>query len=484
MSTNATRREFVCSGLALAAGGFAIGDAQAQPSSSKKTVTEPAREIPVFHETDVVVCGGGPAGVAAAIAAARNGADTVLVEYQICLGGMAGSGMLNRLGPFHDQRKMIVGGIPWEILQRLIAMEAASTPYPCSHDDPSKYWIPFDPEAMKYVLDRMVDEAGVKVLFHSSFSAAIVPKKGEPRGVIVETKSGRQAILAKVIIDATGDADVAASAGASYEKGRREDGLMQPTALMYKISNLDRDKAKDFLATRENRLILLDRAQERAKADGEEGEQVVYVGAGTDNLLKKDETYYNNDMFRGVDATDVEQLSDAVMKARKVIWEGLICAKKYTPGFEDAYLGATASKIGVRETRRIVGEYVLTAEDVLGVRKFDDAISQYACYVDIHMVESRKTRDLRAGKALEPGTSYDIPYRCLIPKKINNLLVAGRCFSATHEALASARMMPSCMAMGQAAGTAAALAAKQNIGPRELGVKQLQDVLRKQDVKI
>jgi 2-polyprenyl-6-methoxyphenol hydroxylase-like FAD-dependent oxidoreductase len=218
MSTNVSRRGFVCSGLAIAAGGLAVGDPQAKGSSSKETVTEPAQQIPVLRETDVVVCGGGPAGAAAAIAAARNGANTVLVEYQICLGGMAGSGMLNRLGPFHDREKIILGGIPWEIVERLVALKAA---FPPRVD--GEYWIPFDPEAMKYVLDRLVDEAGVKVLFHA-LAAGIVRDQGEPIGVFVESKSGRQAILAKVIIDATGDADVAASAGAAYEKGRRQDG--------------------------------------------------------------------------------------------------------------------------------------------------------------------------------------------------------------------------------------------------------------------
>ena len=244
----------------------------------RRMILEPARETPVLAETDVLVAGGGPAGVAAAIAAARNGARALIVEGRECLGGMATSGMMNRLGPYHDEQKMIVGGIPWEVLQRLIAMNAAIAPVPCSHTDPDRYWVPFDPEALKHVLDMMVREARVEVLFQTHV-VGVVQENGRVAGVVVESKSGRHAILAKVIIDATGDGDVAALAGAPYEKGRPEDGLMQPMTLLYKVHNVDRDRVKAAVAAHKNEIF------ERAKAQGDAVPR--YVGPGTDNLWRR-----------------------------------------------------------------------------------------------------------------------------------------------------------------------------------------------------
>jgi glycine/D-amino acid oxidase-like deaminating enzyme len=482
-----TRREFVRSAVAVAAGvavsaGLVGASARAGAAessmgktSSKKTLIEPSREIPILDEADVVVCGGGPAGVGAAISAARNGAKTILLEHGYCLGGTATSGLMNRLGPYHDQEKIILGGIPWEILQRLIAMNAAASPVPCLQTDPDKYWVPFDPEAMKYVLDRMVEEAGVKVLFHS-YSVGLVPGNGRRSGVILESKCGRRAILAKVVVDATGDGDMAVAAGASFDKGRAGDRLMQPMSIMFKVGEVEGDEARQYLAGHKEQLVRDVAAQ---------GESVPrYIGAGTDNLLHKDEIYFNIDHVFGLDGTKVEDLSRAAMEARKQIWQSMAFAKKHIPGYEKSHLSVTAARLGVRETRRIVGDYILTIDDVLGAKKFDDAISRYACWVDIHTVVPGEKASLYANKIPAPGTSYDIPYRCLLPAKVDNLLVAGRCFSATHEAFASARMMPSCMAMGQAAGTAAALAANQNVSPRNLNVQSLQNVVRQQGAMI
>ena len=441
----------------------------------RRTILEPARETPVLAETDVLVAGGGPAGVAAGIAAARNSARALIVEDRECLGGMATSGMMNRLGPYHDEQKMIVGGIPWEVIQRLIAMNAAIAPVPCPHTDPDRYWIPFDPEALKHVLDLMVREAGVEVLFQTHV-VSVVQDNDRLVGVIVESKSGRHAILAKMIIDATGDGDVAALAGAPYEKGRPEDGLMQPMTLLYKVHNVDRDRVKAALAAHKNEIF------ERAKAQGDVIPR--YVGPGTDNLLRSDETYYNVDHVHSADGTSVRDLSRAVMEARDLIWQSVAFARKHVPGYECSYLCATASNLGVRESRRISGEYVLTGDDVLAGRKFADAVARYACWIDIHTVAPGKHKGHYASKGLAPGDYYDIPYRSLVPKRVENMLVAGRCFSATHEAFASARMIPCCMAMGQAAGTAAALAVEGNTPPRALDVARLQSALRRQGAMV
>ncbi|MEN6642277.1 MAG: FAD-dependent oxidoreductase [Armatimonadia bacterium] len=446
-------------------------------------VLEPERRTRVRAHVDVVVCGGGPAGVGAAFAAARAGANTLVVEHYGCLGGCATSGMLNRLGPYHDQEKMIVGGIPFEILERLVKLDAAIMPRPGPWggvDGPNAdYWAPFDPETLKFVLDTMAEEAGVSVLFDTKVAGAIVAS-GKVQGVFIESKSGREAILAKVVIDATGDGDVAASAGAAYEQGRPADGLTQPIGLFSKVHNLGRDEAVAFLEQHRQEML------REAEGRGETVPRPVFAGygAGSDNLLRADETYYNADHVHGADATNVAEISRAWVEARKQIWQSYGFAKRNVPGYERAYIAATGAMLGVRESRRVLGEYVLTGDDVLASRKFPDAIARYACYIDVHAVGSPGQESTYNRKSPQAGTSYDIPYRCLVPQEVENLLVAGRCFSATHEALASARMIPCCMAMGQAAGTAAALAAGQGTPPRKVEVAALRQSLLAQGVSL
>ncbi len=446
-------------------------------------VLEPERRTRARAHVDVVVCGGGPAGVGAALAAARSGANTLVVEHYGCLGGCATSGMLNRLGPYHDQEKMIVGGIPFEILQRLVKLDAAIMPRPAPWggvDGPNTdYWAPFDPETLKFLLDTMAEEAGANVLFDTRVVGAIVDA-GRVQGVFIESKSGREAILAEVVIDATGDGDVAASAGVPYEKGRPGDGLTQPLGLFSKVHNLDRDRAVGFLEQHRDEIL------HEAHLRGEAVPRPVVggYGAGTDNLLRQDETYYNADHVHGADATNVEEITRAWVDARKQIWQAYGFAKRNIRGFEGAYVAATGAMLGVRETRRVLGEYVLTGDDVLASRKFADAIARYACYIDVHAVGRPGQESTYNRKVPEAGTSYDIPYRCLVPRDVEDLLVVGRCFSSTHEALASARMMPCCMAMGQAAGTAAAMSANQGTPAREVDVAALRDSLIAQGVSL
>jgi hypothetical protein len=488
------RREFVknafsiTAGLALAPTGasstsiLSSWNPKEDKNQSTLILIEPSKKVPIFDEVDVVVCGGGPAGAAAAISASRNGAKTLLIEYEYCLGGMATSGSMNHMGPMHDEKKIILGGIPWEIFQRLVSMNAAKQAIPCPPTDIENYWPAFDPEAMKFVLDEMVAEAGVKVLFHC-YGVGIIPTKSKRSGLIIESKSGRLAVLAKVIIDATGDGDMAVAAGASYEKGRVEDGLTQNMSLLFQVVNTDRDKVVQFISKHLEELKLT------ANANGEKFPNYIghgFLGPGYGTFAIRDEQhYYNLAHAYGLDGTKVEDLSKAVVEARKQIWQGINFSKKYIPGFEKSFIAATAAMLGVRETRRIVGDYTLSIEDVMGAKKYDDVISRYACWVDIHTVVAGEKSKTYAGIGKrEPGTSYDIPYRCLLPKNVDNFIVAGRCFSATHEALASARMMPSCMAMGQAAGTAAALATSQNLSPRNLNIKTLQNSLRKDGAMI
>jgi len=477
-----TRRQFAAAAAAVNLGSLFGSTPQSspavtQPQPSPDYVLEPEKRVKVRARVDVLVCGGGPAGVGAALASARSGAHTLLLENCGCLGGVATSGLMNRLGPFHDQQKMIVGGIPMEVLRNLVARKAAIMPRPVVFSREANagpdYWCPFDPEAMKLVLDTMALEANVKLLFNVRVAGAVVDS-GRIQGVFIESKSGREAVMAKVVIDATGDGDVAAFAGAPFEKGRPEDGLLQPVSIIWKVHDLDREKAMRALDEHRERIV----SEARARGDAIPPK----FGPGSDNMLRKDETYYNEDQIHGADGTNVEDVTRCWIDIRKQIWQELAFAKKNIPGYEDASLSTTASLLGVRETRRIVGEYQLNGDDVLSARKFPDAIARYACYVDLHPVGSRNHESALNLKIAEPGASYDIPYRSLVPKKIENLLVAGRCFSATHEGLASARPMPCCMALGQAAGAAAALCADHGVSPRKLDVTALRKRLIDQEV--
>jgi hypothetical protein len=448
-----------------------------------RTIAEPPRRIPVLDEAAVLVCGGGPAGVAAAVAAARAGQRTVLVENQICLGGMATAGMVNRLGPYHDQREIILGGIPWELLRALIDRGLAQEPEICppaawkawsreqrlrrrSHP----YWLVFDPEGMKVLLDELVQAAGVRVWLDTRVVEAVV-RDGAVAGVVVENKSGRQALLGEVVIDATGDADVAARAGVPFALGREADGRLQPMSLLFKCLHVDWPRA--FLYAGEHREAL------RRAARRQVGSDVVLTG--TDNFLHPEETYFNCLHEHGADGTSARDVSRAAMSLRRKMWGNLAVIRRHVPGCENASLAASAAALGVRETRRIRGAYELTVEDVLTGRQFGDQVYRYACFVDIHE-PSPSQRSACADRAPAPGVSYGVPYRCLLPQGAERLLVAGRCLSATHEALASVRMMPSCMAMGQAAGTAAALAVEAGTSPRALDAGRLRQRLARDGV--
>ncbi len=436
------------------------------------TYREPARDLPVLGEWDVVVCGGGPAGVGAALAAARNGARVALLENEACLGGAGTAGMLNRLGPYHDQREIIVGGIAWEILATLRQRGLAGPPTICPPKDWQNYWLVFDPEGMKLLLDELLLAAGVTLLLGARV-ADVIMDGARIRGVLIESKSKRQAVFGTVVVDATGDGDVAAWAGAPFAMGRPGDGLVQPVTLMSKALNQDWPRSFEYYRAHAAEL------QMKAKADGSD-----VVWPGTDNWLRPEETYYNCLHVHRVDATDVRDLTRALIAMRRLIWQNLAVLRRHVPGCERASLITTAARLGIRESRRITGDYELTIGDVLDARQFDDQVYRYACFVDIHQVDSQGRHSEYANRELASGQSYGVPYRCLLPRGVEQLLVAGRCFSATHEALASARMIPSCLAMGQAAGTAAALCVQSSAAPRALAPARLRAALAAQGVNL
>lgn len=406
-------------------------------------------------EHEVIVAGGGTAGIVAAVAAARNGADTVLIERYGFLGGTMTAGLVNPFMTFHAGGKQIIKGIFQEIIDRLKDLDG--------YDEATKA---FDTEAMKLVADRMVKEAGVKLLLHTYITDVLVTRKGSVRGVEVHNKSGRQVLLGKVTVDATGDGDVAVMAGAPYEKGRLEDGLTQPMTLNFRVGGVDAKR----MPPREE----INRLFEEAKAKGE-------VSIPRENVLffpttRKGEIHFNTTRVVKADGTKAEDLTYAEIEGRRQMVELMDFLRRRVPGFENAYLLMSGVQIGVRETRRIIGEYILTGDDIVKARKFEDAIARGSYPIDIHSPTGEGTTIRR----LPPGEYYDIPYRCLVPKKIDNLLVAGRCISSTHEAQAAIRVIPIVVAIGQAAGTAAALSVKFDVPPRELDVHLLQRTLREQ----
>jgi ribulose 1,5-bisphosphate synthetase/thiazole synthase len=458
----------------------------------------------IAGEHDIIVAGGGAAGVVAAIASARNGADTLLVERYGFLGGAITGQFVTTLNSFLDMRgRRIVGGIPQEVIDRLREMGGA-----VGHLQDYLWWSTgsvtlVDPALMKYAMLEMAVEAGVKLLLHTTVQDVVV-EGDNIKGVIAASKGGTQAIFGKLVVDATGDGDVAAAAGAPYVKGRG-DGSMQHVSLMLRMGNVEQEKILDYVRENPDQFIIGENPYGRrsveetiaqlhdiyqapamagffklVKEGVEKGEMHPFSPRGGLCLQmtpRRGEMGVYATNVANVDSTDALSLTRAEMELRRQALITVQFLKKYVPGFESAYLIDVAPQVGVRETRRIIGEYVLTEEDVLEGRRFPDVVAKGSHPADIHSPDDpKKVIHLH----VKDGGSYDIPYRCLVPKKVGSLLVAGRCASASHEAMGSARVVGTCMAMGQAAGTAAALCVVDHVVPRLLDVGRLQKRLVEQ----
>lgn len=397
---------------------------------------------------DLVVCGGGLTGVAAAVAARRSGIDDVLlIERYGFLGGMATSGLVN---PFMSYFKSLSGrteenrlifGIFGEILDTLDKMGAL------------KNRLYFDTEMMKLVLNRMVIQAGIKVLFHT-YVCDIKAENEMLSKIVITNKSGMNDIKAKVYIDSTGDADIAYAAGVKCRSGRNEDGFSQPMTMCFRLAGVN----KEIMPSREEINSIYSRAVEEGKINNPR-ENVLFF-----DTLQDDVIHFNTTRVVMKDATNAEDLTEAEFVVREQCYEMYLFMKNNIPGFENCYLQVTAPQIGIRESRRIKGMYELTEDDVLTGRKFDDSICYSAYSIDIHNPKGTGTIIKRLAK----GDYYGIPLRCLIPIGINNLIVAGRPISATHEAHSSLRIMPNCTAMGEAAGYLAALSIKGGTCPKDV----------------
>ncbi len=403
---------------------------------------------------DVIVIGGGPGGVPAAVSAARNGARVLLVERYGFLGGMATAALVNPYMKYKAGETVIIRGLFQEFLDKLQGAEAILSDR--QH---------FDDEPMKRLLDRFVLESGADLLLHT-MAIGVLQKGRRIKAVRVFHKGGVEDLSADIFIDSTGDGDLAAWAGAKVEIGRESDHACQPMTSAFRLANVEVARMPDGKE--------INRLYDEAKAKGE-------VTNPRENVLKfktvhPDVVHFNTTRIIGETSLDGWSMTRAEIEGRRQVEEMVKFLTKHVTGFENAYLIKTGTQIGVRESRRVMGKYVLTADDVLSARHFEDGIACASYDIDIHNPSGGGT-DIRR---LKEGTYYQIPYRCLLPEGVDNLIVASRCISADHAAHSSLRVMPIVWALGQAGGTAAALCVKKKILPSALDASELKSLLTEQ----
>jgi len=436
----------------------------------------------IYEEVyDVIVAGGGPSGVGAGIAAARNGAKVLIIERYGFLGGMATVASVPAFCPFTDGEKTVIKGIGLEVLEEL-KKQSFANPFSDKKELIRRQydWVPIDQEILKRVLDDVVLESGCRILFHTlvtdvKVSDCIV------NTITIEDKSGKHEISCKNLIDCTGDADLVVRAGGETEYGD-EKGLVQAVTLCFRIANIDVDKFMKY-AKEEEETGNLSKAVARAKANGEfqfNEKQVCGFSLQNEGMAG-----LNFGHVYEVNPLKSEDLTRAEVESRRQIPTMMAFLKKYVPGLENAVLASSGPSIGIRETRRIVGEYRLSRQDYFEKSVFNDTIARFAYPIDVHAsslqdIAHTNDKDQYITSKYKDGESYGIPYRALLPKGLKNVIVAGRPLSSDRAMHGSFRVMPACFATGQAAGTAAAICSKENIELREINIKNLQKVLVEQ----
>lgn len=420
---------------------------------------------------DLAVIGGGFAGAAAAISAAREGSRVILIDKSNCLGGAACNCLVQPFMPhsttINGKRVSLCRGLFTEITNEMKKLE-------CEIDgvkSDESHEIYFNEEYLKIVLNRMIIKSGVDLLFHSYLTNVNVTDK-KIESITVANKSGNVEIFADYFIDATGDADLAYMSGYSCRLGREDDNLCQPMTLCFRLANVDIKKYQNLPSGYINNLYKQFQSEGKIKNIRED---VLIFKNPVNGVL-----HFNSTRIVKLNPTDAFDITKAEIEAREQAMELFLFMKNNIPGFENSRLIMTAAEIGVRESRMIDGEYILTGDDLKACKKFDDVIALGNYDIDIHNPEGSGTSHYY----FKDGEFYTIPYRCLIPKDSKNLLVAGRCISADHNAQASIRIMPIVCCIGEAAGTAAAIAKKNNCCVKDIDIKVLQNTLKRNSAAI
>lgn len=417
------------------------------------------REIPVYKRFDVIVCGAGPAGICAAVAAARQGAKVALLERYGVPGGNLTCG---HVGPILG---MVGKGTMRDELMALLEVP--------DNDMIGRVGVAHDMQRAKTVLTEFIHHENIEVYLQTMVADALVEDR-RITGVVISTKEGLLALEGKVVVDATGDGDVAAFAGCQIEKGR-EDGLMQPVTLEFTLDNVDEDRGVICIGDVDDVAFNGQRFLDYCKQCAQKGMLPEHLAAvRLHPTVHKGERQVNTTQANGVDSTKIEDLYPAELALRGQIDTLIRFFRENLPGYENCKYIASGTTTGVRESRRVVGEYLITAEELAAGKRFDDVVVHKAEFiVDIHNPAGAG----QAEEKIQYVVPYDLPYGCFVPKGVDGLMTAGRCISGTHRAHASYRVMSICMAMGQAVGVAAALCARQGCQPRALDVKALQKEL-------
>jgi hypothetical protein len=431
------------------------------------TITEPSRQTSVYGEFDVVVVGGGPAGIMAASAAARSGASTLLIERYGFLGGAGTAGGLSTFCGLHartyGEDVRVIRGLADELLDRLAKLDGLNEPHLTIADGIAAQ--AFDISAYKIAADELVTGSGATILFHAFAVGAVMKDERTIDAVLIESKSGRHAVRGRFFIDASGDGDLAAWAGVPWEKAPPLNGLMYPS-LMFRINGVDVDRAGPAPWRTVERLM--DEAEKQGTHTFPRKKPIVRPQR---NPLewRANLTQLRREDGGAIDGTNIDELTRGELTGRQQALDAFTFIKDRTPGFEDSYIVDIAPQIGIRETRRIVGPYQLTEDDVLDCADFGDTIGVNGWPVEAHVAGSVEFRWQRKERGFN-----QIPFRIILPGTVDNLYVTGRCASMTHGAHAAARVTGPCFVMGQAAGTAASMALSANVNGDAIGIPELQ----------
>ena len=425
---------------------------------------EESKNLPVLADVDVLVAGGGPAGIGAAIVAGRMGVKTMVVETQDCLGGIATAGMMSHWGGRSSSKVML------ELFDRTRAKCDVLGWVEGSVEDVNS----IHHEAQKITLDEMAKEAGIDVLFYTLVCGTIV-EDGVVKGVIVQNKTGRSVIRTKVVVDATGDGDVAYYAGVPFVKGREEDGKMQPCTIMFKVGGVDYERAvfpesfETLVHTEKGEL----QAMAKATLPFPAGHVLLYPQPTPGTVCCNMTNCIN------IDGTSAESMSKGLETCRSQIYPIVKFLQENVPGYENCWLMSSGSLLGIRETRHFKGDYTLSAQDILDAKIHDDWVVRRAYFnFDVHNMSGSSLDETGVQKEFDQPEDYSIPYGCLLPQGVEGLLLSGRNISGSHMAHSNYRIMSVCIALGEAAGAAAALKVKGGKASlRDVDVKEIQEIV-------